>query len=115
MLPRVLLTFGGRADAGTHVSEALTDVYSDGYLLREWDVAAGICLLKEAGGLVTSANPPDDLDTATVADAHLGSRLYLAIRPAGKSATETGRQTQERTVREVWRRVQRLDYARPGT
>lgn len=84
---------------------------------REWDVAAGICLLKEAGGLVTSANPPENPNNAAttpVPDAHLGSRLYLAIRPAGDSATETGRQTQERTVREVWRRTQRLDYTRPG-
>lgn len=82
---------------------------------REWDVAAGICLLKEAGGLVTSANPPNDqLSSAPVTDAHLGSRLYLGIRAAGDSATETGRQTQERTVREVWRRVQQLNYTRPG-
>lgn len=81
---------------------------------REWDVAAGICLLKEAGGLVTTANPPSDIADAPVEDTHLGSRLYLAIRPAGDSGTETGRQTQERTAREVWRRVQTLDYSRPG-
>ena len=80
---------------------------------REWDVAAGICLLKEAGGLVTTANPPDDLDVP-IEDAPLGGRLYLAIRPAGDSASETGRQGQERTVREVWRRVRHLDYSRPG-
>lgn len=35
-------------------------------------------------------------------------------RPAGQSATETGRQSQERTVREVWKRVRKLDYFRPG-
>ncbi|SMQ47228.1 unnamed protein product [Zymoseptoria tritici ST99CH_3D7] len=80
----------------------------------EWDVAAGICLLKEAGGLVTTANPPATIDGAAVPETHLGSRLYLAIRPAGDSATETGRQTQERTVREVWKRVETLDYTRPG-
>lgn len=89
---------------------ALTD--SD--LYREWDVAAGICLLREAGGLVTTANPPEDSTTAPIEDAHLGSRLYLAIRPAGDSPAETGRQGQERTVREVWRRVRQLDYSRPG-
>ncbi|KUI59664.1 Protein QA-X [Cytospora mali] len=55
----------------------------------EWDVAAGIAIL-------------------------LGSRLYLAIRPAGASATETARQGQERLVREVWKRVRSLDYSRPG-
>ncbi|KAL2006078.1 hypothetical protein VTN00DRAFT_9732 [Thermoascus crustaceus] len=80
----------------------------------EWDVAAGIAILLEAGGLVTTANPPDDPDTAPIEEALLGSRLYLAIRPAGPSKTETGRQGQERTVREVWRRVRRLDYSRPG-
>ncbi|KAL1983810.1 hypothetical protein VTN96DRAFT_9896 [Rasamsonia emersonii] len=80
----------------------------------EWDVAAGIAILLEAGGLVTTANPPEDPDTAPIEDVRLGSRLYLAIRPAGPSRTETGRQSQERTVREVWRRVRQLDYSRPG-
>lgn len=81
---------------------------------REWDVAAGICLLKEAGGLVTTANPPPDPDNCAIPEAHLGSRLYLAIRPAGDSAESSGRAQQERTVREVWRRVETLDYSRPG-
>ena len=80
----------------------------------EWDVAAGICLLEEAGGLLTTANPPDDLDHAEIEDAALGGRLYLAIRPASDGKTESGRQSQERTVREVWRRVRKLDYSRPG-
>lgn len=80
----------------------------------EWDVAAGICVLEEAGGLVTTANPPDDFETATVEDAHLGGRLYLAIRPAGDGSTETARQGQERVVRAVWRSVRKLDYSRPG-
>lgn len=44
------------------------------------DVAAGICLLKEAGGLITTANPPANIDTDSVQEARLGSRLYLAIR-----------------------------------
>ncbi|CAN8100980.1 unnamed protein product [Discula destructiva] len=80
----------------------------------EWDVAAGIALLYEAGGLVTTANPPENPETAEIADVRLGSRLYLAIRPAGPSATETGREGQERLVREVWKRVRGLDYSRPG-
>lgn len=79
----------------------------------EWDVAAGICLLQEAGGLVTTANPPGDGDEK-IKDAELGGRLYLAIRPAGDGDGETGRESQERVVREVWRRVERLDYERPG-
>ncbi|KAF1833238.1 inositol monophosphatase [Decorospora gaudefroyi] len=80
----------------------------------EWDVAAGIAILSEAGGLVTTANPPEDYAHAPIEDVRLGSRLYLAIRPAGTSPTETGREGQERTVREVWRRVRNLDYSRPG-
>ncbi|KAK7718669.1 hypothetical protein SLS64_002629 [Diaporthe eres] len=80
----------------------------------EWDVAAGIAILEEAGGLVTTANPPKDPATADIPDVRLGSRLYLAVRPAGPSATETARQGQERLVREVWKRVTALDYSRPG-
>ncbi|KAI1347111.1 inositol monophosphatase [Xylaria sp. FL0043] len=80
----------------------------------EWDVSAGIAILQEAGGLVTTANPPKDYQTAEITDVRLGSRLYLAIRPAGPSETESGRQTQERVVREVWKRVRELDYSRPG-
>lgn len=44
------------------------------------DVAAGVAILLEAGGLVTTANPPEDPDTAKIEDVRLGSRLYLAIR-----------------------------------
>lgn len=80
----------------------------------EWDVAAGIAILEEAGGLVTTANPPEDPATAKIEETKLGGRLYLAIRPAGDSPEETGRQAQERVVREVWRRVRSLDYSRPG-
>ncbi|KAJ9608139.1 hypothetical protein H2200_007127 [Cladophialophora chaetospira] len=81
----------------------------------EWDVAAGLCLVTEAGGLVTTANPPENWETATIEDAKLGGRLYLAIRPASNSLNgETARQGQERCVREVWRRVRTLDYDRPG-
>ncbi|KAK4162314.1 protein qutG [Cladorrhinum sp. PSN259] len=46
----------------------------------EWDVAAGIAILEEAGGLVTTANPPKDPETAEIEPIRLGSRLYLAIR-----------------------------------
>ncbi|KKA29896.1 hypothetical protein TD95_001498 [Thielaviopsis punctulata] len=82
----------------------------------EWDVAAGIAILKEAGGIITTANPPPeaDIETIEIPDAKLGGRLYLAIRPAGPSDTETARQGQERAVRETWKRVHKLDYTRPG-
>jgi myo-inositol-1(or 4)-monophosphatase len=86
----------------------------------EWDVAAGIILLEEAGGLVTTANPPDDWEErfqrkeAWLPKVKLGGRLYLAIRPASDTEGETARQGQERVVRQVWRRVRTLDYSRPG-
>ena len=82
--------------------------------LDERDVTAGIAILQEAGGLLTTANPPSDPANDPIEDVRLGSRLYLAIRPAGDAPHESGRQGQERTVREVWRRVRDLDYSRPG-
>lgn len=80
----------------------------------EWDVAAGICLVEEAGGLVTTANPPHDWQTCTIERAKLGGRLYLAIRPAFDGEEESGRASQERAVREVWKRAIELNYSRPG-
>lgn len=82
----------------------------------EWDVAAGICLVQEAGGLMTTANPPEEWQTCAIEEAKLGGRLYLAIRPAfdAVDGRESGRQSQERAVREVWRRAAKLEYERPG-
>lgn len=48
--------------------------------IRNRDVAAGICILREAGGLITTANPPADVETGPIEEVRLGSRLYLAIR-----------------------------------
>ncbi|OAQ77935.1 Inositol monophosphatase, metal-binding site [Purpureocillium lilacinum] len=79
----------------------------------EWDVAAGIAILEEAGGLVTTANPPDNPNGAEVPKAQLGSRLYLAIRPAGPSDSETALEAQHRVIRQVWKRVRPLSYNRP--
>lgn len=50
--------------------------------IRNRDVAAGICILREAGGLITTANPPADVETGPIEEVRLGSRLYLAIRYA---------------------------------
>ncbi|GAB1736375.1 hypothetical protein NU219Hw_g7526t3 [Hortaea werneckii] len=96
-----------------YVALGASDIWWEGGCW-EWDVAAGVCIVKEAGGLVTTANPPEDPLTAKIEEARLGSRLYLAIRPAGDSPSESAREGQERTVREVWRRVRQLDYSRPG-
>lgn len=96
-----------------YVASGAFDIWWEGGCW-EWDVAAGICILREAGGLITSANPPKNPETDPIEDVKLGSRLYLAIRPAGDAEGETGRQAQERVVRETWRRVEGLDYSRPG-
>lgn len=96
-----------------YVATGATDIWWEGGCW-EWDVAAGICILQEAGGLVTTANPPDDIARGEIPEVKLGSRLYLAIRPAGNGENETGRQGQERVVREVWERAEKLDYTRPG-
>ncbi|CZT52739.1 related to inositol monophosphatase [Rhynchosporium secalis] len=96
-----------------YVASGAFDIWWEGGCW-EWDVAAGICILREAGGLITSANPPKNPETDPVEEVKLGSRLYLAIRPAGDTEGETGRQAQERVVRETWKRVDSLDNSRPG-
>lgn len=113
------LTYGGKVDVGNGKSfiphqDSKRSQAKHKLTSISRDVAAGICLLQEAGGLVTTANPPEDSGSAPIEEVKLGSRLYLAIRPAGPSDKETGRQGQERLVREVWRRVCHLDYSRPG-
>lgn len=75
----VLLTFGGKEDAGS-------GEYMEKGIWISWlidcirDVAAGIAILEEAGGLVTTANAPPNPATAPVTQVKLGGRLYLAIR-----------------------------------
>lgn len=77
----------------------------------EWDVCAGFIIVEEAGGLITTANPPED--RSTIPPAPLGGRLYLAIRGAADTEQETAKEAQERVVRAVWDRVHSLDYERP--
>lgn len=79
----------------------------------EWDIAAGVILVEESGGLVTNGNPPLDHELADIGPAHLGSRQYLAIRATtSDNLNETARESQERIVREVWKRVNKIDYKR---
>jgi hypothetical protein len=114
-LQLALLISGGKEDAGNGNFFRLlhfTPVSCSRISFR--DVAAGIAILREAGGLITTANPPANPETDPIEEVRLGSRLYLAIRPAGDSEGETGRQAQERVVRETWKRVRALDYSRPG-
>lgn len=79
----------------------------------EWDISAGVILVEESGGLVTNANPPLELDSE-IGSAHLGSRQYLAIRASSDTENETARESQERIVKEVWKRVNRIEYNRFG-
>lgn len=69
-------------DVGSGLSSPFCDSNSSAnrYLQLKRDVAAGVAILLEAGGLVTTANPPENPDTAAIEDVRLGSRLYLAIR-----------------------------------
>lgn len=75
---------------------------------------AGTCILNEAGGFMYSAQPPEnDQKDAALPAADLGSRLYLAIRPCSGTEGESSRQAQDRVAREIWSRVERMDYKRP--
>ncbi len=82
--------------------------------------------MREAGGRVVPSQPPLPAEhsgetptnealapTADITNADLGSRLYLAIRPCTATPDETEAEQQDRLIREVWRRTERLDYVRP--
>lgn len=77
MLQWVLLISGGKAAAG---NGKLPIGLEARLLTVHRDVAAGVAILLEAGGLMTTANPPPDEATCPIPDVKLGSRLYLAIR-----------------------------------
>jgi fructose-1,6-bisphosphatase/inositol monophosphatase family enzyme len=72
------LISGGKAGAGNGTQFVCLAVSNSD--LHDRDVAAGIAILTEAGGLITTANPPSDPATAAIEEVKLGSRLYLAIR-----------------------------------
>ncbi|GAA6003954.1 inositol monophosphatase family protein [Rhodotorula paludigena] len=99
-----------------YVATGAVDVFWEGGCW-EWDVCAGIVLIAEAGGRVVPSQPPTAAHLSDrslpVPDADLGSRLYLAVRPCADTADESGRQAQDRLVREIWRRTELLDYKRP--
>lgn len=57
--------------------------------------------------------PEDDKPDLPLESADLGGRLYLAIRPCSGTETETAREAQDRVAREIWKRVERMDYKRP--
>jgi len=74
-----------------------------------WDVAAGWCILEEAGGMMASANAGEE--------ARVDGRVYLAVRGVGGQGGkgvdtgDAGREMQRRFVEEVWGCVEgRLEY-----
>ncbi|GAA5917075.1 hypothetical protein JCM5296_000012 [Sporobolomyces johnsonii] len=110
-------SLGSAALDMAYVATGAVDIFWEGGCW-EWDVCAGTILVVESGGIVVPSQMPPSLlaDSALpIPDADLGSRLYLAIRPCADNAEtgESGREQQERLVRAVWERTERLDYVRP--
>ncbi|GAA5915501.1 hypothetical protein JCM6882_007911 [Rhodosporidiobolus microsporus] len=98
-----------------YVATGACDIWWEGGCW-EWDVCAGVVLITEAGGRVVPSQPPEHVlndPTAEIPPVDLGSRLYLAVRACADTEHETGKQAQERLIREVWRRTEKLDYKRP--
>ncbi|KAM0787160.1 hypothetical protein ACM66B_006410 [Microbotryomycetes sp. NB124-2] len=80
----------------------------------EWDVCAGVAIINEAGGRVVPSLPPPGLEQAgDIPDCDLGSRMYLAVRPCAATEQETARQAQDRLIRAVWHRCEKIEYSRP--
>lgn len=124
MSRRGQVIFSGRRGAGSGCVLFLTPSISPtlpcrgladpGRFLPLKDVCAGAILVVEAGGRFVPSQPPADYkDGDPIPDADLGSRLYLAIRPCLPTPHETAREQQDRLIKEVWRRSERLDYVRP--
>ena len=71
---------GGKEAAGNGWFPTADSGFSAVLRIVSRDVAAGICILEEAGGLLTTANPPAESETTLIEEARVGGRLYLAIR-----------------------------------
>lgn len=80
-----------------YVASGQQDVFWEGGCWA-WDVAAGWCILKEAGGIMVSGNPGDW-------EPKVDGRVYMAVR----GASEEG---QKAIIEEFWGVVGegRLDY-----
>ncbi|KAI4638869.1 hypothetical protein J4E93_009619 [Alternaria ventricosa] len=70
-----------------YVAHGMLDAFWEGGVYS-WDVAAGWCILEEAGGVVVSANPGGW-------DPELEGRLYFAVRNAK-------REDQRAVIQELW-------------
>jgi len=72
-----------------------------------WDVCAGICILREAGGVAFGAK---DSKLDGVADGPLmAGRKYLLVRGIAPTETETSLQVQQRFAKEFYETVDEWD------
>ncbi|CAI4212029.1 unnamed protein product [Parascedosporium putredinis] len=92
-------SLGSAAMGLAYAAMGSVDIWMEGGCW-EWDVAGGIAILEEAGGFVTTANPPGDPETCEIPKVRLGGRL-----PAGASEKETALEAQQRVVREAFSEV----------
>ncbi|BGP20965.1 hypothetical protein JCM10213_008189 [Rhodosporidiobolus nylandii] len=103
---------GGRGGKGGMVH----GIRSLGSATLDMDVCAGYILITESGGRVVPSQPPAVVladPSAPIPDADLGSRLYCAVRACAGTEDETAEQAQNGHIREVRRRMKKLDYQRP--
>ncbi|KAG5955341.1 hypothetical protein E4U57_003549 [Claviceps arundinis] len=92
-----LRSLGSAALNMAAVAAGQMDAYWEGGCWA-WDVCAGWCILKEAGGIMVSGNPGEW-------DPELESRIYLAVRGAPKG--------QKDLVEEFWKVMgdRKMDYS----
>ncbi|SCZ96398.1 BZ3500_MvSof-1268-A1-R1_Chr8-2g10167 [Microbotryum saponariae] len=108
-------SLGSAALDMVYVATGAVDIFWEGGCW-EWDVCAGIIIVNETGGRVVPSQCPAGLEEQDdIPEADLGSRLYLAIRPCASTQGETATQAQDRLIREVWRRCEKLDYGETQT
>lgn len=74
-----------------YVAQGIMDAFWEGGV-NSWDVAAGWCILKEAGGIVASCNPGDW-------EPKLQGHCYLAVRNAKQ-------EEQKKLVETIWENMQ---------
>ena len=94
-----LRSLGSAALNLCQVASGQIDLYVEGGMW-EWDICAGWVILTEAGGIMTTANPADEIKEPGLCD-----RMILACRGS------TDRADQEKVIREYWAQtVGRLSY-----
>ncbi|CAG8698486.1 4848_t:CDS:2, partial [Ambispora leptoticha] len=95
--------FGSAATNLCYIARGDADLYWE-IGCWEWDVAAGIVICQEAGGIVVSGNGPDE------SPVNILGRKYLAVRGCSPSAGDTdAKQSQLRIVRELWDIVEEIE------